>query len=656
MYLNIKLNKNNKEQIDNLINKWFESAQKQYGCKFIFDIDYKNNKIKINFKEKKLTRRFDLFLKRKISENLFYNSTGINEISDTCNWKTEIGTNNVKSFLKRGNSKEKINNELNARKKSLEIAITSDINKYLINIERNKKGEDQLNDIKSRDPKPILDRLGIEVNSISNGYKLKNNPSCSFTKYKGQWRFKDWNGTINNIDIFEFVMINKNEEKFTFKNALDFINDVYNNTNMEIEENEISYIKKEENKKNAMAGVKIIYIKSTLSDDAINFMNERGIDLTIPRKGLYEIEFERNGKRTRGVGSINGDCDNYKGNNRNITGLDIHVTDYMRKHMKTISAGEKNISIMKISKTPTNIAIFESKMDYFAVDPRLLKKSIVIVANGTGQKDKIIDYIKNQKIKKIMFFNQYDKAGYKFTKDLVEGLNLETFSYVLYDKGTKIGTDINDLVKDKETFFNKKNILDKYQRIQTGNPSDFIKDNSIFIETPPKIKLEKQENPIETLLILKSLGLKINIETLNVFGNNFRYDKKSQKLTIYNLETLNPEYSSKKEINLNLLEKKQSINNLDESYNLNVIGKEKNIFIFNSISESMEFFNKSKKSGIYISVNIINNEKPNYEKNIKVKSLIEKLIENGYKSNVDQKIAKKLNLNINTEDNEILKI
>ncbi|RLA77528.1 MAG: hypothetical protein DRG78_17230 [Epsilonproteobacteria bacterium] len=218
----------------------------------------------------------------------------------------------------------------------------------------------------------------------------------------------------------------------------------------------------------------------------IDFLKQRGLH-KIP-KNLYIIEGKNSGISqygkpytiiNKGVGVINGDMS--KEINLSSQGADMHllnpVTLSNGSVLKTVSYGAKDFTLVP-GQNEKAVAIFESKMDYVAALQQIdLSDRNVIIANGTGNANKIIDWVNENKIDKVTFFNQYDNAGIKFVDDIIEATNTKEFNYIKYE-ASEHKTDINDLLIDN---------VELKTRVKKGNINDFLIDHG---EEPKELKNE----------------------------------------------------------------------------------------------------------------------------------------------------------------------
>ncbi|MDD3450946.1 toprim domain-containing protein [Sulfurimonas sp.] len=333
------------------------------------------------------------------------------------------------------------------------------------------------------DPSNVLNSLGIDFTTKQGGsnysFRLRaddRTPSASmYLDRSGVWKFKDFgsgeSGTIENVVMVATGM--------NYKDALNYSLDASGLKNYlaeAIESNQsmakiqlttehlsrleeiknINIAKAQENNVNS----KVLSYREITPDDtkAIEFLSNRGID-SIP-KNMYIIEGQisgvgANGKEysytNMGVGVLTGDMS--KPIELDKVGADIHFLNpkVLRDGatMKTQSFGLKDMTLIPGENDTKDYAVFESKMDYAAAACKIdLNETNVIIANGTGQANKIADLLNEQGFEKVTFFNQNDMPGEKFVSDIVEKANIEKFDFVKYEAVGEYKQDINDLVKN----------------------------------------------------------------------------------------------------------------------------------------------------------------------------------------------------------------
>ncbi|QOG13027.1 MobF family relaxase [Arcobacter sp. FWKO B] len=223
--------------------------------------------------------------------------------------------------------------------------------------------------------------------------------------------------------------------------------------------------KKQANKelaKESDSNSKVVSVKEITSDDkqAIEFLQNRGIK-EVP-ENFYRITGEftaSNGNtyKNEGVGVLTGNMKDVDLNNIDLdkVGADIHLFNRVELRdggtLKTQSFGNKDITIINDKDDNSNVAIFESKMDYAAAasqHPEKFEDTTSIIANGTGNYHKVADELReNHENKDVTFYNQNDAPGELFVKQVAEEAELKEFNYISYEKDEE-KQDINDLVKN----------------------------------------------------------------------------------------------------------------------------------------------------------------------------------------------------------------
>ncbi|MGD9554164.1 MAG: toprim domain-containing protein [Arcobacteraceae bacterium] len=306
------------------------------------------------------------------------------------------------------------------------------------------------------------------------------------------------------------------------------VEDIDKQVNMTLESGEL-YIstqklidkKNELDKLNTISNSRLISFREITDNDtaAINFLKNRGIN-KIP-KNLYLIEGEnsgigKNGKsytiKNIGVGVINGDMS--KDIDISKQGADIHLLKPIKLKdgslLKTVSYGSKDFTLIP-GKNEKAVAVFESKMDYAAAIQQInLSDRTVIIANGTGNATKIANWINQNSIEKVTFFNQNDNAGIKFIDDLSTNTNTKKFNYIKYESN-EYKMDINDLVEKGSHL---------KSRFKRGDINDFLIDHG---EEPKNININK--------LNITHVEKLSNKDILNFINNEFsQQDEKSDDI------------------------------------------------------------------------------------------------------------------------------
>lgn len=302
-------------------------------------------------------------------------------------------------------------------------------------------------------PEPVLLALGLDYQTIGNtSYRMKlreeKDASAFISLKNGEWKFRDFgtgqNGTIENI-----VMQVTNKE---YKDALNFSLQTLNIKNrleiaLEQEQIQIRLNKEERERIEALKasniqkekGVPISRVTEIRDIEsyqlAVDYLKSRGIEKIPPEFKLITGEYTtKDGitKKAFGVGILT-----------QSGGADIH---FLKKigDLKTISFGDKDISFFQ-NKESKKLAVFESKMDYASAYQQMdLSKVNVVIANTTSNAFKVSELINGSEFESVCFFNQNDKAGELFVKNIVQETALESFHHVIYENEDE-GKDINDL-------------------------------------------------------------------------------------------------------------------------------------------------------------------------------------------------------------------
>ena len=335
-----------------------------------------------------------------------------------------------------------------------EMAITQQQH-YLDTNEFNLLKQKTKDELKLTDPSPVLDKLGIEYKQSSTRYifKVREERTASANMYldaRGEWKYKDFggkNGTIENLIMDVTNCSYKEALEFALKtlNVKDYVEErlqELKGNNYKKEEVKDLQIKKEENLqkvKEQNVTSKILSIKDIDNyKPALDYLRQRGITKIPPTFKIITGQYKNKAgelKKSFGVGILT----------ENGKGADIH---FLKKlgNLKTMNFGEKGISFFKSKEESKKIAIFESKMDYASAYQQIdfTTDTNIIIANSTSNYNKVVEKLQEENLKDIQFFNQNDKAGLEFVKNIVEKAKLKSFSYIQY-KGAENGQDINDL-------------------------------------------------------------------------------------------------------------------------------------------------------------------------------------------------------------------
>lgn len=349
-------------------------------------------------------------------------------------------------------SSSTINNQQTTKQEEIkEMATTQH---YLDTNEFNLLKQKTKDELKLTDPSPILDKLGIKYKQSSTRYifKAREERTASANMYldaRGEWKYKDFggkNGTVENLIMDVTNCSYKEALEFALKtlNIKDYVEErlqELKGNNYKKEEVKDLQVKREENLqkvKEQNITSKILQIKDIDNyKPALDYLRQRGITKIPPNFKIITGQYTNKAgeiKKSFGVGIIT----------ENSKGANIH---FLKKlgNLKTISFGEKGISFFKSKINSKKVAIFESKMDYASAYQQIDFTNInIIIANSTSNYNKVVEKLQKENLKDIQFFNQNDKAGLEFVKNIVEKANLKSFSYIQY-KGAENGQDINDL-------------------------------------------------------------------------------------------------------------------------------------------------------------------------------------------------------------------
>lgn len=357
-----------------------------------------------------------------------------------------------------------------------------------------------------QDPKPVLDDIGIWYKELgNNSYQLnvrdEKTPSAYISLRNGKWMYKDF-GSGNNGNIANVVM---DYAKKDYKEALNYSLQTLGVPNrldeaLSSKKQDYSLTKadkerlknqKEANKQREksvpLSKVGKIYEVST-NQLAIDYLASRGISKIPPHFKIINGEYTTSKgetKRAFGVGILTKDG----------TGADIH---FLKKvgDLKTMSFGEKDISFFPNTDSK-KVAVFESKMDYAAAYQQMPLDDVnVVIANSTGNNQKVSDLLKKENLtSEVMFFNQNDLAGYKFVKDVANTLDIDTFKAINFNTISEYGKDINDIHLDNEKLADRIEVsnIDKFESIY--NALETIKEAEKQVSvTKEDVKNLQQQN------------------------------------------------------------------------------------------------------------------------------------------------------------------
>ncbi|RXJ76882.1 hypothetical protein CRU86_06930, partial [Aliarcobacter skirrowii] len=439
--------------------------------KFSQDINYKKDVISENLTVEEIKKSFTV-------ENIDLINLNLKDI--------EFKEDGVSSFLNQIIS----NNIKNPTKNTQDIIQTQE----KINISSNEietLKQMTLDELRSTNPKPVLDALGITYKEQYGRltFKAHAERTASSNMYldkAGEWKYKNFStgagGTVENVIMDITGMQYKEALNYatTTLGTRNYLDERFEDVKYEnsiLKEEHLEKIKKlkEANinyQKESSSESKVVKIEEIYSTDkeVMEFLSKRGIENIAD--GFYKItgQYEVNGKTfyNTGIGVLTNEH-NIDSNLEEV-GADIHllkpITLKNGNVLKTMSFGNKDITVINNKDINNKIAIFESKMDYAAAysqDIEKFENTTSIIANGTGNYFKIIQELEklNAKDKEVLIYNQNDKAGDIFVAQILAQSKINKFDFIKYSPGED-GKDINDLIKDKvniEDRFLKNNTL-----------------------------------------------------------------------------------------------------------------------------------------------------------------------------------------------------
>lgn len=371
-------------------------------------------------------------------------------------------------------------------------------------------------ELKLTDPVKVLDSLNIDY-QVKNGryeFKVRDENTASANIYidaKGEYKYKDFggnNGTIENLvmdmtnstykEALEFAIAHSGVRNHV-QERLDYLNGRNHNYNPSVN----LETKKQENiaKVEAQINSKVTEIKEIGNyKPAIEYLASRGIH-KIPKEfqmvtGSYTNK-DGEVKKAFGIGiqSVGG-------------GADIHFMKQLGS-LKTMNFGEKNISHFKSQEPSKNLCVFESKMDYAAAyQNRDFSNTDVLIANSTANHLKISEAIISNGYTSIEFYNQNDKPGIEFVKNVVAAAEIKKFEYIKYKK-SEAGQDINDLHKNGVNIEER-----KIQNRQQEQGQEVQKEKESFVENLLD-KLEHANDLIEIAAEAKAINKDSFVDTLS---------------------------------------------------------------------------------------------------------------------------------------------
>lgn len=352
-------------------------------------------------------------------------------------------------------------------------------------------------EMRATDPKPVLDRLGIDYKEIGHdSYQMnlrgEKTPSAYITLKNGTWNYKDF-GSSKGGSIVNVVM---DQTGHSFKDAMSFTLD-----NLGVEDrlatalnskekpkSSIEPIKhKQEENKHREASIQVSRVTNTYdvttNEKAVDYLKSRGIEIIPPAFKIISGEFT---KQDGTIGKAYGVGVQTFGE----TGADIHFLnkDNDTNKMKTMTFGKKDLSFYQ-NEYSDKAVIFESKMDYAAAfqQDQKLHDDNVIIANGVAQAKKIGELLIENKINDVAFYNQNDKAGYQFIKDVAQTSSLQTFATLKYELFNEFKQDVNDLLLKGDS-----RIIERF----TASTIDDISKNISIFENHENLQnqIKNQEN------------------------------------------------------------------------------------------------------------------------------------------------------------------
>ena len=466
-------------------------------------------------------------------------------------------------------------------------------NNYIDENEKKRLNSLSYSNIIALDPAPILDALRIDFVSQKNGteYLFKSHhedtPSSRFKLYSNGWAFinfadRNIKGTV--INLVKHCLYKGASDDIAFPEAMNYIYNnlpgainyfeqsvgmlnVSNKISINIEKKlkeleelrELNRQKAEKYSTNSKVSSAYQIYKS--NEKCNDFLAKRGLDKTPPFilfiKGEWEKFNDKTGeietKNSSGIGVLTGDLKQQLENIKNKielsenSGADIHYLNPYKKSngsiAKTQSYGDKKISYWLANSSSDEVLIFESKFDAAAEwcrNPSIWENKNVIISNGVGQFEEIIQFLNTYKIKKVINYNQNDIAAIEFINNISKGYDIEDYTFIKYEPNEH-KLDINDLLKNKTLDSNRfihsesiiahlKNYLLNINKnisiINQNLPKHFTIDEELFrIDTKIISTIGKINNEIEKYL--SDNELKRYNELLN---NGFIKDKENKEL------------------------------------------------------------------------------------------------------------------------------
>ena len=302
------------------------------------------------------------------------------------------------------------------------------------------------------DPKPLLDKIGIEYKEIGHdSYRMnirgENTPSAFISLKNGLWKYKDF-GSASSGNITTLIMDATQKD---FKTSLNYALQTLNVPNyldlalknptkqIQIDAKKIEQLQKNNSQKQKSHQISRVTGEYDIATNQLaqEYLKNRGIVKIPSQLKIIAGEYKNSKNEIKKVFGV--------GVRTQSGGGDLH---FLKKigDLKTFQLGEKDISIFE-NKNSNKYAIFESKMDWAASFQTIpLDRVNVLIANSTSNANKISSFLKEKNIiDDVMIFNQNDAAGYHFAADIIKKANIKNFKYIKY-KSRELRQDINDLV------------------------------------------------------------------------------------------------------------------------------------------------------------------------------------------------------------------
>jgi len=388
-------------------------------------------------------------------------------------------------------------------------------NNYIDENEKKRLNSLSYSNIIALDPAPILDALRIDYISQKNGteYIFKSHhedtPSSRFKLYSNGWAFinfadRNIKGTV--INLVKHCLYNKVSDEIAFPEAMNYIYNnlpgainyfeqavgmlnVSNKVSINIEKRlkeleDLRELNRQKSEKYSTSSKVLSAYQIYTSNEKCNeFLTKRGLSRTPPFimfiKGEWEKFNDKTGeienKNSSGIGVLTGNLKQQLENIKNKkelsenSGADIHYLNPYKKSngsiAKTQSFGDKKISYWLANNPNDEVLIFESKFDAAAEwcrNPSIWENKNVIISNGVGQFEEIIQFLKDYKIKKVVNYNQNDIAAIEFINNIAQGYDIKDYTFIKYNVDEH-KLDINDLLKNNtlnnERFIHGENII-----------------------------------------------------------------------------------------------------------------------------------------------------------------------------------------------------